>query len=195
MRTGPPRPAPPLPRSRRGTCFAFLGVRACDLQAIAHPGPGASSAAARDRVYAAGARRVPRRGRLRRAGRDLLLRVDGHRARARLRLRPCADRAGGRGGHRFLVEVGTERGAEVLAELGRTARRRRPRRRGGAAVVGGGRRGWGGSSRPTTSATCCARNREHPRWDDVAARCLTCGNCTHGLPDLLLHHGRGRRPT
>src|SRR5512135_1622740 len=27
-----------------------------------------------------------------------------------------------------------------------------------------------------------ARNLEHPRWDDVADRCLTCGNCTMVCP-------------
>ena len=27
-----------------------------------------------------------------------------------------------------------------------------------------------------------ARNLEHPRWDEVAARCLTCGNCTLVCP-------------
>jgi ferredoxin len=26
------------------------------------------------------------------------------------------------------------------------------------------------------------RNLEHPRWDDVAERCLTCGNCTMVCP-------------
>ena len=26
------------------------------------------------------------------------------------------------------------------------------------------------------------RNLEHPRWDEVAARCLTCGNCTMVCP-------------
>ena len=26
------------------------------------------------------------------------------------------------------------------------------------------------------------RNHEHPRWDDVAARCLTCANCTMVCP-------------
>jgi Fe-S-cluster-containing hydrogenase component 2 len=26
------------------------------------------------------------------------------------------------------------------------------------------------------------RNRDHPRWDDVAGRCLTCGNCTMVCP-------------
>jgi ferredoxin len=27
-----------------------------------------------------------------------------------------------------------------------------------------------------------ARNLEHPRWEDVAERCLTCGNCTMVCP-------------
>jgi ferredoxin len=27
-----------------------------------------------------------------------------------------------------------------------------------------------------------ARNLEHPRWDEVANRCLTCGNCTMVCP-------------
>jgi Fe-S oxidoreductase len=26
------------------------------------------------------------------------------------------------------------------------------------------------------------RNRDNPRWDDVAERCLTCGNCTMACP-------------
>ena len=58
------------------------------------------------------------------------------------------------GEHRFLVEVGSERGAEVLAEL--------PHRDGDRADLDGRRRGgrrappsgWGASSTPTTSATC-----------------------------------------
>ena len=27
-----------------------------------------------------------------------------------------------------------------------------------------------------------ARNLEHPRWEEVARRCLTCGNCTLVCP-------------
>jgi sulfhydrogenase subunit beta (sulfur reductase) len=30
-------------------------------------------------------------------------------------------------------------------------------------------------------------NYEHPRWDDVAARCLTCGNCTMVCPTCFCH--------
>ena len=28
---------------------------------------------------------------------------------------------------------------------------------------------------------------EHPRWDDVAARCLACGNCTMVCPTCFCH--------
>ena len=34
----------------------------------------------------------------------------------------------------------------------------------------------------TGTSTFSARNLEHPRWDDVAARCLACGNCTLVCP-------------
>ena len=49
--------------------------------------------------------------------------------------------------------------------------------------------------------SCSYRNLEHPRWDDVAARCLTCGNCTMVCPtcfcttveDTQRPGGRARR--
>ena len=31
------------------------------------------------------------------------------------------------------------------------------------------------------------RNLEHPRWDDVAERCLSCGNCTMVCPTCFCH--------
>ena len=96
------------------------------------------------------------------------------------------------GEHRFLVEVGSERGAEVLAELaarprdaGRLAGRR------GVGRVGRARR-WAGRSRPATSATCSTRNLEHPRWDEVADALPHLRQLHDGLPDLLLLDGRGR---
>jgi ferredoxin len=33
-------------------------------------------------------------------------------------------------------------------------------------------------------------NLEHPRWDDVAARCLSCGNCTMVCPTCFCHDVR-----
>lgn len=36
-------------------------------------------------------------------------------------------------------------------------------------------------------------NLEHPRWDDVAARCLSCGNCTSVCPTCFCH-GQAEEP-
>ena len=33
-------------------------------------------------------------------------------------------------------------------------------------------------------------NLEHPRWDDVASRCLSCGNCTNACPTCFCHTER-----
>jgi ferredoxin len=33
-------------------------------------------------------------------------------------------------------------------------------------------------------------NPEHPRWDDVTSRCLSCGNCTNSCPTCFCHTER-----
>ena len=33
-------------------------------------------------------------------------------------------------------------------------------------------------------------NLEHPRWDDVGSRCLSCGNCTNSCPTCFCHNER-----
>jgi sulfhydrogenase subunit beta (sulfur reductase) len=84
-------------------------------------------------------------------------------------------------GHRFVFEVGSERGAELLAEI--------PHARAGAgeldaadaaharAAAQMGRELDAGEIRELL-----LRNYESPRWDDVAERCLACGNCTMVCP-------------
>ena len=67
---GPEEPAP----------YAFLGVRACELHAIATQDRVLMGAHTSTRTTGP-ARRPYRRGQLRQAGGHLLLRVDGHRAR------------------------------------------------------------------------------------------------------------------
>jgi ferredoxin len=85
------------------------------------------------------------------------------------------------GGHRFLVEVGSERGGEVLAEL-----ESRPAEDGdqlAAEQVSERAASQMGRTLDTTDIRdLLYRNREHPRWDEVADRCLTCGNCTMVCP-------------
>ncbi len=85
------------------------------------------------------------------------------------------------GRHRFYVQVGTEAGAELLEGVGwapaieedRSARQD---------VVDGARAGMGRSLQTDGLAALLARNLEHPRWDEVAERCLSCGNCTLVCP-------------
>ncbi len=85
------------------------------------------------------------------------------------------------GEHRFLVEAGSERGAEVLAEL--------PGRDPGEADLEAARAAtdaaaerMGRSVDATDLRGLLAASLEHPRWDEVAARCLRCTNCTLVCP-------------
>ena len=85
------------------------------------------------------------------------------------------------GEHRFLAEAGSERGAEILGEL-----RRKPT--GDADVDAAGRSVAGAVEKMGRQLDVrdlrdlLASTLEHPRWDDVAERCLTCGNCTLVCP-------------
>jgi ferredoxin len=85
------------------------------------------------------------------------------------------------GEHRFLAVAGTERGAEVLAELpGRPAEPTDIEAADAAVTAAAGR--MGRTMESFDLRDLLARNLEHPRWDDVAKRCLTCGNCTMVCP-------------
>ena len=85
------------------------------------------------------------------------------------------------GAHRLLVEVGTERGAEVLSELPHRAAEPADLEAAGAAVSGAAEK-MGRTLDVTDIRDLLARNLENERWDDVATRCLTCGNCTLVCP-------------
>jgi ferredoxin len=85
------------------------------------------------------------------------------------------------GEHRFLVEVGTERGADVLSELPRRAAGDEDLQAAGAAVSSAADR-MGKTLDTTDIRDLLAGNLEHARWDEVAERCLTCGNCTMVCP-------------
>ena len=85
------------------------------------------------------------------------------------------------GVHRFYVRVGTQAGAELLdavAHRPASEEDRRARQR----VVEGAETRMGRSLETEGLAELLARNLEHPRWDEVADRCLACGNCTLVCP-------------
>jgi ferredoxin len=85
------------------------------------------------------------------------------------------------GAHRLLVEVGSERGAEILRDLPRRAARPEDLVAADAAVAGAAEK-MGRQLDTTDVRDLLAQNLEHERWDDVAERCLTCGNCTLVCP-------------
>lgn len=163
------------------TPLAFVGVRSCELRAIA----------VQDRVFLDG----------RHVDRDYAARRHGLFVAAVNCFEPggtcfCTSMGSGpgvddgydlaltellEGEHRFLVEAGSEEGARVLAELGGRAPEPADTAAAAAAVERAAAR-MGRTMEAGDLRDLLARNLGHPRWDDVAERCLTCGNCTLVCP-------------
>jgi sulfhydrogenase subunit beta (sulfur reductase) len=160
---------------------AFLGVRPCDLAAIA----------VQDRVFLGGRHQDP--DYRRRRERALLVAVTctqaaatcfctsmGHGPRAEagfdLALTELRDKAG----HRFLVEAGSTRGAEILAELPTRAAAPADQKR--AERVAATTAAQITRRMPAGIAGVLRHSYIHPRWDEVAQRCLACTNCTLVCP-------------
>ena len=161
--------------------YAFLGVRACDLAAIAklttvlgrglHPDAGFTRRRQGLVIIAVGCTEPGGvcfcasmgTGPQPSGGFDLSLteRIDDK-------------------GHRFLVEVGSEEGNRILAALTHRAATTDDVADARAAVAGAA----ASMSRrmPDELAALLRDSRESPRWQDVADRCLTCGNCTMVCP-------------
>ncbi len=85
------------------------------------------------------------------------------------------------GRHYFVVEAGTELGAEVLSELPHQQAREEEKAT-AEHIVARTAAQMGRSMETTGIKELLYRNYEHPRWDNVAARCLTCANCTMVCP-------------
>jgi sulfhydrogenase subunit beta (sulfur reductase) len=170
--------------------YAFLGVRACDLAAVQ----------VQDRVFIKGPYREP----LYQARRETAFVVavnctrsggtcfcaslgTGPKATAGFDLALTEILEDGR--HFFVGEVGSRRGAEVLGAL-----RHRPAT---AQEVAGAEQLLAGAASSQTRALITAglkdflyNNYENPHWDEVAKRCLTCGNCAVTCPTCFCHSYR-----
>jgi ferredoxin len=162
--------------------YAFIGVRSCDLHAVA----------IQDRVFM-GDRYVDADYEARRED-AFFVAVNCGRAGGTCF---CASMGTGprvtagydlaltelldEGGHRFVVEVGSERGADVLAGLGARRADDEERAAPGAAAARA-EASMGRTLDVTDIRDLLQANAEHPRWDEVADRCLTCGNCTMVCP-------------
>ncbi|HSB85347.1 MAG TPA: 4Fe-4S dicluster domain-containing protein, partial [Ilumatobacteraceae bacterium] len=166
--------------------YAFIGVRACELAAIGiqdkvlrdGPHPDPAYVRARERAFFVGVN----------CGHPVATCfctsmgtgpqvTDGH----DLAVTELIDD----GAHELLVEIGSQRGAEVLAELQSVVRWRRAtdddfdaaRHLLDETVVQMTRR-----LDPIVARDVLINNLEHARWDDVASRCLSCTNCTLVCP-------------
>ncbi len=83
--------------------------------------------------------------------------------------------------HFFLVEVGTDAGRELLAAL-EPAEATSAQCSAGDDAVDATARGITKALDTTDITAFLASNLEHPRWSDVAGRCLACTNCTAVCP-------------
>ncbi|MFA4902657.1 MAG: 4Fe-4S dicluster domain-containing protein [Desulfobaccales bacterium] len=88
--------------------------------------------------------------------------------------------------HFFVVEPGTTRGADIIKAVPKRAATKAEvdaADQAVAAIAGN----MGRTLDTTGIKDLLYNNYEHPRWDEVAARCLTCGNCTMVCPTCFCH--------
>ncbi|MFH0899388.1 MAG: 4Fe-4S dicluster domain-containing protein, partial [Pseudomonadota bacterium] len=102
-------------------------------------------------------------------------------------------------GHRFLVEIGSEAGARILGRVGPVAVAGQVDTEAAAALCAATAAHMGRVFDNREIQRLLYGNLEHPRWKDVASRCLACTNCTLVCPtcfcattqDLIDIDGRG----
>lgn len=168
----------PLPRGR----IAVFGARSCDLAAMA----------IQDRVLAQGEHPDPRYAARRsdvfvvavhcsRAG-DHCFCVSmntGPRARSGydLALTELVDEQG----HRFVVEIGSDAGRAIMGKL--DTRLAAPSDLAQSQAMSEKTAASMGRTLDTRGLPeTLQKNLEHPRWDEIANRCLACANCTSVCP-------------
>ena len=160
--------------------YAFLGVRPCDLRAIAIQDrvlgqPGSRYAQRRAAVFIIAVNCTEPGETCFCASMGTGPGVDGA-SPYDLALTELADERG----HRFVVDVGSPRGADILAHVRSEPAGDEVRQARSAVEAAAGRMGRhldAGGLRDLMAASHGAA-----RWDDVASRCLTCGNCTMACP-------------
>lgn len=162
--------------------FAFIGVRACDLHAIA----------IQDRVLTGGSWVDP--SYKERRANAFVLAINcgvagGTCFCVSMQTGPKADRGYdlaltelvGGPEHRFVIYGGSDEGLRVLGELSHRPAMDEEIAQADA-VVARTAAGMGRHMRTDDVHDLLLRNLDHPRWDEVATRCLTCTNCTMVCP-------------
>ena len=85
------------------------------------------------------------------------------------------------GRHYFVAEVGSKKGAEVLAEIPHRMAEEHERNTARGLIEQASNR-MGRTMDTKNLSALFYEKFDHPRWNAVAARCLTCGNCTMVCP-------------
>jgi ferredoxin len=173
---------PPYSQRTSAPPAAFIGVRACDLAAIAIQDRICSEATFPDTEYAA--RRM----------KAFIVAVNctnpcgtcfcasmgtGPRAASGFDIVLTEVLEGGR--HYFLARAGTDLGRDLLAQV-KPSPAADSERHAAERVVASAAGRMGRALDTSGIKELFYRNLEHPRWDDVTKRCLTCGNCTLVCP-------------
>ena len=83
--------------------------------------------------------------------------------------------------HDFVIQIGTMLGAEMLQSVPNRAANADDIRE-AEQIVATTAEHMGRAMDTTGIKDLLSHNLEHPRWDNVASRCLTCGNCTMVCP-------------
>jgi formate hydrogenlyase subunit 6/NADH:ubiquinone oxidoreductase subunit I len=83
--------------------------------------------------------------------------------------------------HFFVVEIGTERGAEVMSAVPQQPTQAAEQQAAAQRVAEAAAQ-MGRTMETEGIKELLYRNLDHPRWDEVASRCLTCANCTMVCP-------------
>jgi ferredoxin len=175
-----PSPEPPAP-------LAVIGVRPCDLQAMARydgvflkePYVDPAYAARRPSLFIVAANCTTPGGTCFCASMGT-----GPQASALFDIALTelgAGSGGSRGAHRYFATAGSAIGSTILAALPGTAASDADRASERSLLDAAARR-MGRTVDVEGLAPALAAAAEHPQWDDVARRCLTCANCTMVCP-------------
>ncbi|HEY1239688.1 MAG TPA: 4Fe-4S dicluster domain-containing protein [Bryobacteraceae bacterium] len=84
------------------------------------------------------------------------------------------------GASHFVVDAGSDRGAEILRQIGSHPASPEICRKAEEAIARAAQQSRGIDINGLHDQL--AESFDHPRWDDIARRCLTCGNCTLVCP-------------
>lgn len=162
--------------------FAFLGVRACELKAIQIQDKVLLGGPFSDPIYAARRQDVLLIAvQCTQAGKTCFCVSMNSGPRVKSGFDLALTEVLDKDAHYFVVECGSDRGAEILAKVKQThATSEHIEKAHRLSEIAASQ--MGRNLETAGLPALLERNMEHPRWAEVAARCETCANCTMVCP-------------